>query len=258
MKYALITGASKGIGKSIAEALAAKGKNLLLISRSEETLKELSLFISQRYNVGVDYLAIDLSHSDSTEFIFKWLTQKGYSIDVLVNNAGYGLWGKFDQHAIEKHNEMLQLNMLTLVQLTHALIPELKKHSKSYILNVASTAAYQAVPTLSLYAASKSFVLLFTRAIRLELKGTEISVSCLCPGPTATDFVTRAGMSEAIKKKSDTFSMTANEVAKIGVQGMYNGKAEIIPGLLNKIIVVFTAWLPKYVTEKIANDLYKK
>jgi short-subunit dehydrogenase len=258
MNYALVTGASKGIGKSIAEALAAKGKNLLLISRSEEALKELSQSIHQRYHTQVDYLAIDLSDPTSTERILSWLTAKQYSIDVLVNNAGYGLWGKFDERSIASHNEMLQLNMLTVVQLTYALIPELKKHSKSYILNVASTAAYQAVPTLSLYAASKSFVLLFTRGIRLELKAAGISVSCLCPGPTSTDFVTRAGMSAAIQKKSDTFSMTADEVAKIGVDGMYKGKAEIIPGLLNKVIVVFTAWLPKWVTEKIANDLYKK
>lgn len=258
MNYALVTGASKGIGKSIAETLAAKGKNLLLISRSEEVLKELSLFINQRYHVQVDYLAIDLSLAGSAEKISTWLTQNNYSVDVLVNNAGYGLWGKFDERSIESHNEMLQLNMLTLVQLTHTLIPQLKKHTRSYILNVASTAAYQAVPTLSLYAASKSFVLLFTRGIRLELQGTGISVSCLCPGPTSTDFVERAGMSAAIKKKSDAFSMTSNEVAKIGINGMYKGKAEIIPGLLNKIIVVFTAWLPKYVTEKIANDLYKK
>ena len=258
MNYALVTGASKGIGKSIAEALAAKGKNLLLISRSEDALKELSLFINQNFNVKADYLAIDLSQPDSSEYILKWLELKQYSVDVLVNNAGYGLWGKFDTRSIASHNEMLQLNMLTVVQLTYALLPELKKHSKAYILNVASTAAYQAIPTLSLYAASKSFVLLFTRGIRLELQDTGVSVSCLCPGPTSTDFIERAGMSAAIKKKSDTFSMSADEVAKIGVDGMYKGKAEIISGLLNNIIVVFTAWLPKWVTEKIANDLYKK
>ena len=258
MKYALVTGASKGIGRSIAEQLAAKGKNLLLISRSEEALKELQLFITQKYNVRADYLALDLARTDAAPQVLAWLTQNNYAVDVLVNNAGYGLWGKFDTRTIESHNEMLQVNLLTLVQLTHALLPELKKQKQSYILNVASTAAYQAVPTLSLYAASKSFVLLFTRGLRLELKDSGVSVSCLCPGPTSTDFVLRAGMSAAIKKKSDTFSMTADEVAKIALRGLYKGKAEIIPGLLNKIIVVFTAWAPKCITEKIANDLYKK
>jgi len=258
MNYALITGASKGIGKSIALALAAKGNNLLLVSRSEEALKELSTFIAQRYKVKTDYLAIDLAAADAAQRVYNWYTEKGYAIHILVNNAGYGLWGKFDSRSIESHNEMLQLNVLTLVQLTHKILPDLKKQSSAYILNVASTAAYQAVPTLSLYAASKSFVLLFTRGIKLELKDTNVSVSCLCPGPTSTDFIERAGMSESIKKKSDTFSMTADAVAKIGVNGMYKGKAEIIPGLLNKIIVIFTALLPKFITEKIANDLYKK
>ncbi|MGN6647713.1 MAG: SDR family NAD(P)-dependent oxidoreductase [Cytophaga sp.] len=258
MTYALVTGASKGIGRSIAEQLAAKGKNLLLISRSEEALKELQLHITQKYNVRADYLVLDLARADAAPQVLAWLTQHNYSIDVLVNNAGYGLWGKFDARTIESHHEMLQVNLLTLVQLTHALLPELKKQKQAYILNVASTAAYQAVPTLSLYAASKSFVLLFTRGLRLELKDSGVSVSCLCPGPTSTDFVSRAGMSAAIQKKSDTFSMTANEVAEIGLRGMYKGKAEIIPGLLNKVIVVFTAWAPKYITEKIANDLYKK
>lgn len=258
MNYALITGASRGIGKSIAERLAANGKNLLLISRSEEALKELSLSLHNKYNIHVGYVAIDLSRRDAVTYIIDWISQKNYSIDVLVNNAGYGLWGKFEERSIESHNEMLQLNMLTVVQLTHALIPYLKKQPKSYILNVASTAAYQAVPTLSLYAASKAFVLLFTRGIRLELKGTGISVSCLCPGPTTTYFVTRAGMSAAIQKKSDTFSMSADKVAEIAIKGMYKGKAEIIPGVLNRIIAIFTAWLPKGITEKITNDLYKK
>ncbi len=258
MNYALVTGASKGIGRSIAEQLAAKGKNLLLIARSEEALKELQLFITQKYNVRADYLALDLALADAAPQALAWLTQHNYAVDVLVNNAGYGLWGKFDTRTIESHNEMLQVNLLTLVYLTHALLPELKKHKQSYILNVASTAAYQAVPTLSLYAASKSFVLLFTRGLRLELKDSGVSVSCLCPGPTSTDFVARAGMSAAIKKKSDTFSMTADDVAEIGLRGLYKGKAEIIPGLLNKIIVVFTACAPKCITEKIANDLYKK
>lgn len=258
MNYALITGASKGIGKSIAEVLAAKGKNLLLISRSEQALQELRSSIMNRYKVHVEYLALDLSAADAVQQVASWYISNGYHIDVLVNNAGYGLWGPFEKLPIEKHQEMLQLNMLTVVELTHALLPELKSQSPSFILNVASTAAYQAVPTLSLYAASKSFILLFTRGIRLELKGSGVSASCLCPGPTSTDFVTRAGMSAAIQKKSDTFSMSAEAVARIGVSGMYKGKAEIIPGLLNKIIAVATALLPKYITEKIANDLYKK
>lgn len=258
MNYALITGASRGIGKSIAEQLAAKGNNLLLISRSEETLMELKKSIVERYKVHVEYLAIDLSSPDSAAQIYNWYTTKEYKINILVNNAGYGIWGVFETLSIQSQLEMLQINMLTVVQLTHTLLPELKTHANAYILNVASTAAYQAVPTLSLYAASKSFVLSFTRGIRLELQGTGVSVSCLCPGPTSTDFVIRAGMSDEIKKKSETFGMSSEDVAVIGIKGMYKGTPEIIPGLLNKIIVLITAFVPKYVTEKIAKNLYKR
>ena len=257
MSYALVTGASKGIGKSIAEELARMGNDLILVARSESTLKELSELVKQKYSVKVDYLALDLALPNAANTVYEWCISKGYSINILVNNAGYGLWGRFDELDLSKQEEMLQLNMHTLVQLTRAFIPTLKSEKKSYILNVASTAAYQAVPTLSLYAASKSFVLLFTRGIRLELKNSSISVSCLCPGPTSTNFVDRAGMSDAIKKKADAFGMSPEAVAKIAVKAMFKGKAEIIPGLLNKITVWFTALVPKSIPENIAVNLYK-
>ena len=257
MSYALVTGASKGIGKSIAEELARMGNDLILVARSESTLKELSELVKQKYSVKVDYMALDLALPNAANTVYEWCISKGYSINILVNNAGYGLWGRFDELDLSKQEEMLQLNMHTLVQLTRAFIPTLKSEKKSYILNVASTAAYQAVPTLSLYAASKSFVLLFTRGIRLELKNSSISVSCLCPGPTSTNFVDRAGMSDAIKKKADAFGMSPEAVAKIAVKAMFKGKAEIIPGLLNKITVWFTALVPKSIPENIAVNLYK-
>jgi len=257
MSYALVTGASKGIGKSIAEELARMGNDLILVARSENTLKELSEVLKQKYSVKVDYLALDLALPNAANEVYNWCSSKGYGIHILVNNAGYGLWGRFDELDLIKQEEMLQLNMHTLVQLTRAFIPTLKSEKKSYILNVASTAAYQAVPTLSLYAASKSFVLLFTRGIRLELKNSSISVSCLCPGPTSTNFVDRAGMSDAIKKKADAFGMSPEAVAKIAVKAMFKGKAEIVPGLLNKITVWFTAFVPKSIPENIAVNLYK-
>jgi short-subunit dehydrogenase len=257
MSYALVTGASKGIGKSIAEQLAEKGNDLILVARSENLLKDLSRSLQQKYSVKVDYLALDLALPNAADEIYRWCVSKDYSIHILVNNAGYGLWGKFEDLDLSKQEEMLQVNIRTLIKLTHAFIPVLKQQKKAYILNVASTAAYQAVPTLSLYAASKSFVLLFTRGIRLELKNSSVSVSCLCPGPTSTNFVDRAGMSDSIKKKADAFGMTPEDVAKIGLKGMFSGKAEIVPGLLNKITVWFTAIVPKSIPENIAVNLYK-
>jgi hypothetical protein len=152
---------------------------------------------------------------------------------------------------------MMQLNMNAVAQLCSALIPELKKHPQSYIMNVASTASYQAVPTLATYAASKAFVVLFTRGLRLELLGSTISVTCLSPGATSTNFIDRAGM-EAMKEKAEKFSMKPSIVARIGINGMFKKKAEILPGFTNWISVQLTYLMPKFIPEKIAASLYKQ
>jgi short-subunit dehydrogenase len=179
-------------------------------------------------------------------------------INILVNNAGYGIWGKFEKADIVHTQEMMQVNMMIPVILTHHLLPILQKSSASYILNVASTAAYQAVPTLSVYAASKAFVVLFSRGLRKELAGTSTSVTCLSPGTTDTNFMHAAGMDNpSLIKKAKKVSMSAESVAKFAVKGMFNKKAEIIPGWLNKISVALTYFVPKTLTEKIAGDLYK-
>ena len=257
MEYALITGASKGIGKAIAYELAKRKKNLLLIARSSDLLKELAEDIRKKHAVEVDYFAIDLSEADSAHRLKQWIVDKNYPVTILVNNAGYGLWGRFDELTLEEQNNMLRLNMSTLVNLTYELLPILKKAKKSYILNVASTAAYQAVPTLSLYAASKAFVLSFSRGLKIELKKTPVSVTCISPGPTTSDFVNRARMSNPIQKKAEQFSMTAEKVAEIAINGLFSGKAEIIPGFSNKFITKITSFIPKWLPEKIAEDLYK-
>jgi short-subunit dehydrogenase len=258
MNYALITGASKGIGKSLAHALAKRKINLLLVARSEGLLKELSIAIKKQYSVEVDFLAIDLSHPDSSKVIHQWCLDKGCSINILINNAGYGLWGKFDTLGLTEQNNMMQLNMFALVNLTHEMLPLLKLNKQAYILNVSSTAAYQAVPTLSLYAATKAFVLLFSRGLKSELKKTNIKVSCICPGPTSTGFIERAGMGGGIiEERAEKFSMTSDKVAEIALAGMYAGNAEIIPGVANKVGAMFTSFAPKWLTEKITAGLYK-
>jgi uncharacterized protein len=257
MKYALITGASKGIGRSLAFALAREKYNLLLVARSEDVLKELKELLS-KYSVDVHYLAIDLSLPDSSELIRKWYSDKKINISILVNNAGYGLWGNFDKLSLSNQNNMLQLNIFAVVNLTYEILPLLKANPKSYILNVASTAAYQAVPTLSLYAASKAFVLLFSRGLKFELKDTGVSVTCLCPGPTSTGFIKRAGMAGGIiEERAEKFSMDPDKVAEIALAGMFRGKAEVIPGIANKIGAMFASLAPKKLTEKITANLYK-
>ena len=255
MSYALITGASKGIGKSIAFELAGKGCSLLLVARSEQLLKDLAMELENKFTVKVNYLAVDLSQSDAPQNVFQWCVKNQFEVNILINNAGYGLWGMFEKINLTEQLNMMQLNMQTMVGLTHLFIPVLKKNKSAYILNTASIAALQAVPTLSVYAATKAFVIAFSRGLKMELKSSSIKVSCLIPGATDTGFMDRANMG-ALKEFAKKFEMSADEVAKIAVAGMFKNKLEIIPGLGNIIAAVGTKLLPKKVAENIAAGIY--
>ncbi|MEQ1587331.1 MAG: SDR family oxidoreductase [Cyclobacteriaceae bacterium] len=254
--YALITGASGGIGYYFAHELARKKHNILLVARSEEKLRELKDLLEERYQIQCDYVAIDLSETGAAEQLFSWCTSRKYEINILINNAGYGLFGYFEKQEVSEMKNMMQLNMNTIMELCHIFLPMLKAKPKAYIMNVASTASYQAVPTLSVYAASKAFVVLFTRGLRFELRGSSVSVTCLSPGATSTNFIDRARL-QAIKVRADKFSMSAEAVARIGIDGMLKGKAEIIPGFVNWFSSQLTGFVPKVLTEKIAAGLYK-
>ena len=177
---------------------------------------------------------------------------------MLVNNAGYGLWGRFEELALEQQQNMLRLNMHLPVELTHALLPVLRRQPQAYILNVASTAAYQAVPTLTLYAASKAFLLSFSRGLRYELRETSVSVTCLSPGATTTDFADRAGMNADLQATANKVSMTPEQVAQAGITALLAGEAELIPGALNKVSAALTSFVPKSLTERIAAGIYEK
>ncbi|HEX8328167.1 MAG TPA: SDR family oxidoreductase [Hymenobacter sp.] len=256
--YALVTGASRGIGRAIALQLAQRGHDLLLVARSEDQLKALAQEIGQKHQRQAQVLALDLAAPGAAEKTAAWATQHTNQLAVLVNNAGYGLWGRFEDLGLAEQQNMLQLNMALPVALTHALLPALHQAPQAYILNVASTAAYQAVPSLSLYAASKAFLLSFSRGLRYELKARNVSVSCLCPGATTTDFADRAGMGAELQATANKVSMTAEAVAAIAVAGLLAGEAEIIPGVLNKVSAGLTSVVPKGIVEKIAAGIYEK
>lgn len=258
MPFALITGASKGIGKALAEEIARKGYDLLLVARTTSLLEALSHDIQARSGREVRFLALDLNLPGSVDTILEYIAREQIQINILINNAGYGLWGRFDTLSLKDQNSMMNINMGVMIALIHGLLPLLKANKPSFIMNVASTAAYQAVPTLGIYAASKSFVILFTRALRRELKDIGISVTCLSPGPTETQFMNAAGMTtpEMIKRASK-FNMKPEKVAAFAVNGMLKGRNEIIPGFINKFSVWMTYFVPKALTEKIAEGLYK-
>ena len=249
-EYAVVTGASKGIGRAISILLAKKGYKLVLIARSEAELKLLTGEIS----TDALHFAIDLSEPGAAKKVADFCND--IPVSILINNAGYGLWGNFDEVDIQQQLNMLQLNINAVVELSYYLLPKLKKQP-SYILNVASTAAYQAVPTLAVYAATKAFVLSFSRALRVELKESGVSVSCLCPGPTDTGFAQRAGM-DALADLAEKFNMQPVEVAKLGIEGMFQQKAEIIPGFLNKLSAIGARYINKALIERITAGLYEK
>ena len=257
MAYALVTGASRGIGRAIALLLAQRGYDLLLVARSEDHLMVLSQQIEREYQRQAQVLALDLAAPGAAETVATWALQQAGQLAVLVNNADYGLWGRFEQLSLAEQQNMLHLNMALPVALTHALLPALRQAPKSYVLNVSSAAAYQAVPSLSLYAASKAFLLSFSRGLRYELKSSNVSVTCLCPGAT-TSFADRAGMGTELQKTANKVSMSAEAVAEIAVVGMLAGEAEVVPGVLNKVSAGLTSFVPKSLVEKIAAGIYEK
>jgi short-subunit dehydrogenase len=257
MAFALITGASKGIGKAMATELAARGYNLALVARSEDLLKKAAEEIQTKYKVEVRYLALDLSSLPAAEKVFDWSQQQGLDISILVNNAGYGLSGSFESYPLEQHVNMIQVNCTTLVQLTYLFLPQLKKQSQAYILNISSSSAYQAVPYLSLYAGSKALVLQFTRGLRHELRKTTVSVTCISPGATDTEFNERAQVGPKAMKAAKKIIMTPEQVGKVAIVSMFKKKAEVVVGLVNKLGGFLSWLLPKKFVETTTANLYE-
>lgn len=252
--YALITGASQGIGRSIAFGLARRGYPLLLVSRTAGALQALAQELQQAHALQVHYLACDLSAPGAAGQVNDWCLENGYPVQILVNNAGYGLFGRFDSALPADTSNMMQLNMLAVVELTRLLLPLLKAQPQAYILNLASTAAYQAMPGMAVYAACKSFILSFSRALRSELKG-RVSVTCLCPGPTATGFAARSGLG-SFAQLSAKFDASAGAVAEKGLKALFAQRAEAVPGFRNSLGAFANRLLPKSMVESLITRIF--
>jgi short-subunit dehydrogenase len=257
MRYALITGASKGIGKAIAEELASRQVNLLLVARDARLLEELTQTVKEQYHIQAHFLALDLSAANAVDNLNSWIETNLFNINILVNNAGYGLSGPFTDYTVEEHKAMMQVNMTVPVELTGALLTQLKTNQPSYILNIVSSAAYQSVPGLTTYAASKSFMLSFSRGLRYELRNKGVSVTAVSPGSTDTGFAARAKVGKKGLKAAEKVNMTPKAVAAIAVKAMYAKKAEVITGFINQL-GAFLVWLfPKKLAEKTAAGIYE-
>jgi uncharacterized protein len=228
--FTLITGASEGIGRSLAYECAKRNFNVALVARSEDKLKEVSTDLTEKYGIKTVYYPIDISLSGSPEKIYEW-SKKNVGINILINNAGIGMFGKFEKLDLTEQLRMISLNIIGLVSLSHLFIKDMKKLDYSNILNVASIAAFYPLPYYSVYGATKAFVLSFTEALRYELRETNINVSCICPGDTKTNFFRKTGNFE---KKIDNL-MDSDILAKFAVDGLLNHKDVIFPGKVKLI-----------------------
>ncbi|HEV7660292.1 MAG TPA: SDR family oxidoreductase [Allosphingosinicella sp.] len=224
----LITGASAGLGAEFARACAKRGEALALVARRRDRLETLKAELGGDVHV----FAADLALAGAAESLIAEVEAEGLSVATLINNAGFGLAGSFADRPLDRQREMIDLNIRTLTELCHLVLPAMRAAGKGAILNVASTAAFQPGPNMAVYYASKAYVLSFTEALHHELKGTGIRVSALCPGPTESEF---SDVADSHSPTLERMKMPAAPVVAAGLAGLDANKAVVIPGLKNKI-----------------------
>jgi len=224
----LITGASAGLGAEFARQCAARGEALALVARRRDRLEALKAELG----ADVHIFAADLSPPGAARSLIAALEAEGLTVDTLINNAGFGLAGRFAGNPLGRQSEMVDLNVRTLVELCHLVLPAMRARGRGAILNVASTAAFQPGPNMAVYYASKAFVLSFTEALHHELKGTGVKVSALCPGPTESEF---SDVADSHSPTLERMKMPAAPVVRAGLAGLDANKAVVIPGFRNKI-----------------------
>jgi short-subunit dehydrogenase len=242
MEYALITGASSGIGLELASIMAEKGHNLILVARREDILLALKIKLESQFKIKVLTLALDLSIPNQAKAVYQYCIDQNLTVNCLVNNAGYGDYGVFELEKLETYQNMLQLNIVALTDLTALFLEGMKKRKSGRILNVGSIAAFQPLPNFSVYAASKAYVMQFTEALNYELRGSGVSATLLSPGVTETGFVARANMQNAANAKGKL--MDAHAVALQGYEAMMRGKLNVTPGWKNKLMTFGSRTMP--------------
>jgi uncharacterized protein len=255
--YALVTGASSGIGKAIAEELARQQINLVVIALPNTGLEETAERIRDQYQVSVLTYPIDLTQQNAAGKILHWCKAQNIVVRILVNNAGMGNIANLEDSQAEILNNIMLLNNHALTMITYTFLRSMKTCSPSYIMNVGSLASFLPIPRKAVYAASKSFVYAFSCSLSNELRGTGVSVSCLCPGGTLTSEQVRSN-TQGMSYKGKIFIQTAEEVAKEAVAGMFQKKRRIIPGWHNKLLFLLWNILPYRVASSILIRIFNK
>jgi hypothetical protein len=249
-KTALITGASGGIGYEFARIFAREGYNLVLVARTESKLAQIKGDLEKKHGISVKVLAKDLAEPSAPQEIFSELQGESISVDALINNAGFTVYGPFAETSLQKELELLQVNMVALTHLTKLFLPGMIEKGWGKVLNVASTAAFQPGPLMACYYASKAYVLFFSEALAVELEGTGITVTALCPGPTETGFQKRGNMEDS-KLVAGRKIMDARTVAKAGYRALMKGQPVVIPGLSNLVIAEAVRFMPRRLVARI-------
>jgi short-subunit dehydrogenase len=257
-KTALITGASFGIGLELARIFAREGNNLVMVARSADKLRQLASELEKAHGTRSLILAADLSDPGAAAYVLDQTTRANIAVDILVNNAGFGQYGFFVDNDLEECLRQIQLNVTTLTHLTRLYLPEMLARARSEgtnarILNVASTAAFQPGPLMAVYYATKAYVLHFSEAIANELQGTGVTVTCLCPGPTATEFQGRAKITGI--RLTTYGTMDARTVAEDGYRGLVAGKPVVISGFKNWLVAQSVRFAPRRLVTAVARKL---
>jgi uncharacterized protein len=251
---ALVTGASSGIGVDLAQCFATDGYDLVLAARSEAALIDVAATFARTYNIAATPIAIDLAEIGAGHRLADDIAARGLSIDVLVNNAGYGAAGAFAGSDEATQLGMIDLNVRTLVELTHLYWPAMIANKRGGVLNVASTAAFQPGPLMAVYYASKAFVLSFSEALWKEAEGTGVQVSCLCPGPTVSKFRERAGTGATRLSRVGT-PMSSAAVAQEGYGGFQRNERVVVTGGRNKLLANLAPLLPRRTVLSMVHNL---
>lgn len=244
----LITGASAGLGVEFAKQCAARGDEVILVARRKDRLNKLAAELGKAH-----VIAADLSKPKAAEKLLAEVASRGLWVRTLVNNAGFGLRGRFDALPLDRQLEMIDLNIRSLTNLAFVALDNMRAHGGGAILNVASTAAFQPGPNMAVYFATKAYVLSFTEALHEEWKDRGIKVSALCPGPTRTEFGDVAGIKTL--GSFDRLAMEAEPVVRAGLEGLERNQAIVIPGMTNKIGAWSTRLAPRSTVRKIAGSL---
>jgi len=253
----LVTGASSGIGAELARVFARSGSSLVLSARSVDRLEALAAELRQKHGVTVHVIPADLAAADGASRLVQRLAEQRLQIDVLVNNAGYAGFGPFLETDWAHEAGMLQLNVVALTELTKRLLPGMVARKRGGVLNLASTASFQPGPLMAVYYASKAYVLWFSEALAEELRGTGVTVTALCPGPTESGFQARANLEESRLVKGKRL-MGAASVAQAGYDGFRRGRQVVVPGFRNRLLAQSIRFTPRQLVTRIVHTMQER